>query len=147
MTALNNAFSVLSGTGFILWSFRFGGVVQCGDVHIHGLTALACLVHSVDSILWDGNATIWAPRWCDTGAFRSLLAELTDPYLSQTLPSDPHPNWCYSRVGCLWTLHHPPSLLHRFSYTVTTSQADVRFRSTSSFTTPLLSLFNRNVAS
>lgn len=68
MTALNNAFSVFSGIGFILsvvplwWHLESYNVGTCMYMI---WTALACLVHFVDSILWNGNAINWAPVWCD----------------------------------------------------------------------------------
>ena len=33
-------------------------------------TALGCLVHFVDSIVWNGNVVNWAPVWCDICPFR-----------------------------------------------------------------------------
>jgi len=68
MTAINTAFSVFSAIGFILaivplyWHLESWNVGTCMYMV---WTALACLVHFVDSILWNGNAINWAPVWCD----------------------------------------------------------------------------------
>jgi len=68
MSAVNTAFSVFSAIGFILaivplyWHLESWNV---GTVIYMVWTALACLVHFVDSILWNGNAINWAPVWCD----------------------------------------------------------------------------------
>lgn len=68
MTALNRAFSVFSGIGFILsvvplwWHLESWNVGTCMYMI---WTAIGCLVHFVDSILWNGNAVNWAPVWCD----------------------------------------------------------------------------------
>jgi len=32
-------------------------------------TALACLIHFINSIVWSGNTTNWAPVWCDISMF------------------------------------------------------------------------------
>ena len=48
-------------------------------------TALACLVHFVDSIVWSGNAINWAPVWCDIGTFTrcfTLLFLISDKLYS-----------------------------------------------------------------
>ena len=91
-------------------------------------TALACLVHFVDSILWEGNATVWAQGWCDTGTFRSLLAELADSYLSQTFPViriqiGVTVAWAACGLCIIRRLYHIAS-----PTTVITSQAVVRCR-------------------
>lgn len=76
MTASNTAFSVFSGIGFVLsvvplwWHLESWNVGTCMYMI---WTALACLVHFVDSILWSGNAINWAPVWCDI-AIRIQLA-------------------------------------------------------------------------
>lgn len=68
MTALNRAFSVFSGLGFILsvvplwWHLESANVGTCMYMI---WTAIGCLVHFVNSILWNGNAVNWAPVWCD----------------------------------------------------------------------------------
>jgi pheromone a factor receptor len=68
MTAVNTAFTVFSGIGFILsvvplyWHLESWNVGTCMYMI---WTALACLVHFVDSIVWSGNAINWAPVWCD----------------------------------------------------------------------------------
>ncbi|KAF9791976.1 STE3-domain-containing protein [Thelephora terrestris] len=68
MPAFNTVYSVFSGIGFILaivplsWHLESWNVGTCMYMI---WTALACLVHFVDSILWNGNAINWAPVWCD----------------------------------------------------------------------------------
>jgi len=68
MTAVNTAFTVLSGIGFLLsvipiyWHLDSW---QVGTGMYMIWTALACLVYFVDSIVWSGNAINWAPVWCD----------------------------------------------------------------------------------
>jgi pheromone a factor receptor len=68
MTASNTAFTVFSGFGFILsvvplyWHLESWNVGTCMYMI---WTALGCLVHFVDSIVWSGNAINWAPVWCD----------------------------------------------------------------------------------
>jgi len=68
MTASNTAFTVFSGIGLILslipisWHLKSGNVGTCSYLI---WTALGCLVHFVDSIVWSGNAINWAPVWCD----------------------------------------------------------------------------------
>ena len=75
MTAVNTAFSVFSGIGFILsvvplwWHLESWNVGTCMYMV---WTALACLVHFVDSVVWAGNAVNWAPGWCDIGTFGTL---------------------------------------------------------------------------
>lgn len=77
MTAINTAFSVFSAIGFILaivplyWHLESWNVGTCMYMV---WTALACLVHFVDSILWNGNAINWAPVWCDIGTFSRPFA-------------------------------------------------------------------------
>jgi pheromone a factor receptor len=68
MTASNTAYTVFSGIGFFLvvvplyWHLESWNVGTCMYMI---WTALACLVHFVDSIVWSGNAINWAPVWCD----------------------------------------------------------------------------------
>jgi len=68
MTAINTAFSVFSAIGFVLsvvplyWHLEAWNVGTCMYMV---WTALACLVHFVDSVIWSGNAINWAPVWCD----------------------------------------------------------------------------------
>jgi pheromone a factor receptor len=68
MTATNTAFTVFSGIGLILslvplwWHLESWNVGTCMYMV---WTALGCLVHFVDSIIWNGNAINWAPVWCD----------------------------------------------------------------------------------
>ena len=77
MTASNTAFTVFSGIGFILsvvplyWHLESWNVGTCMYMV---WTALGCLVHFVDSIVWNGNAVNWAPVWCDIGTFTHSLA-------------------------------------------------------------------------
>ena len=77
MTASNTAFTVFSGFGFILsvvplyWHLESWNVGTCMYMI---WTALACLVHFVDSIVWSGNAINWAPVWCDIGTFTHIFA-------------------------------------------------------------------------
>jgi pheromone a factor receptor len=68
MAASTTVFSVFSGIGFVLavvplyWHLEAWNVGTCMYMI---WTALACLVHFVDSIIWNGNAINWAPAWCD----------------------------------------------------------------------------------
>jgi len=68
MTAVNTAFTVFSGIGVVIavvplyWHLESWNVGTCMYMI---WTALACLVHFVDSIVWSGNAINWAPAWCD----------------------------------------------------------------------------------
>ena len=40
----------------------------CGDIHVHDLDCTApCIVHFIDSIVWNRNTINWAPVWCDIG--------------------------------------------------------------------------------
>jgi pheromone a factor receptor len=76
MSASNTAFTVFSGIGFILsvvplyWHLESWNVGTCMYMI---WTAVACLVHFVNSIVWSGNAINWAPAWCDI-AIRIQLA-------------------------------------------------------------------------
>ncbi|KAF9647221.1 pheromone receptor, partial [Thelephora ganbajun] len=68
MTASNTVFTVFSGIGFVLsvvplwWHLESWNVGTCMYMI---WTALACLVHFVNSIVWRGNVVNWAPVWCD----------------------------------------------------------------------------------
>jgi len=68
MTASNTAFTVFSAIGFVLsivplyWHLEAWNVGTCMYMI---WTAIACLVHCVNSIVWSGNAINWAPVWCD----------------------------------------------------------------------------------
>ena len=73
MTAVNSAYTVFSGIGVVIslvplwWHLESWNVGTCMYMI---WTALGCLVHFVDSIVWSGNAINWAPVWCDISAFR-----------------------------------------------------------------------------
>ena len=75
MTASNTAFTVFSGIGFLIsvvplyWHLESWNVGTCMYMI---WTALACLVHFVDSIVWSGNAINWAPVWCDICTFTHI---------------------------------------------------------------------------
>jgi pheromone a factor receptor len=68
MTASNTAFTVFSAIGFILsliplwWHLEAWNIGTCMYMI---WTALGCLVHFVDSVVWNGNTINWAPVWCD----------------------------------------------------------------------------------
>ena len=101
MTASNTAFTVFSGIGFILsvvplyWHLESWNVGTCMYMI---WTALACLVHFVGSIVWNGNAINWAPAWCDIGTFtrssaRFLsLMNVTQLSASKSLSWSPGPH-------------------------------------------------------
>ena len=85
MTASNTTFTVFSAIGLVLsliplwWHLESWNIGTCMYMV---WTALACLVHFVDSIVWSGNAINWAPVWCDIGTFRRifpLFSPLTSP--------------------------------------------------------------------
>ena len=76
MTVSNTAFTVFSGIGLVisiipLWWHL--GSWNVGTSMYLIWTALACLIHFVGSIVWNGNAINWAPVWCDIGTFRRSL--------------------------------------------------------------------------
>jgi len=68
MTASNTAFTVFAAIGFILsvvplyWHLEAWNVGTCAYMI---WTAIACLIHFVGAIVWNGNAVNWAPVWCD----------------------------------------------------------------------------------
>jgi len=68
MPAANIVFAVFSGTGLVLsliplyWHLESWNVGTCGYMV---WTALGCLVHFVNAVVWNGNALNWAPVWCD----------------------------------------------------------------------------------
>jgi pheromone a factor receptor len=82
MPAFNTVFSVFSGIGFIIsvvplyWHLETWNVGTCMYMI---WTALACLVHFVDSILWNGNAINWAPVWCDIASRIQLAVAVAWP--------------------------------------------------------------------
>jgi pheromone a factor receptor len=74
MTASNTTFTVFSGISFFLSVIPLSWHLRSWDTHVGTCmfmiwTALACIVHFVDSIVWNGNAINWAPVWCDIGIF------------------------------------------------------------------------------
>ena len=86
MTASNTMFTVFSGIGFLLSVIPLRWHLQSWNGHL-GLSmyliwaALICLIYFVDSILWNGNTTNWAPVWCDIGTFEypfTRFSDLTD---------------------------------------------------------------------
>lgn len=73
MTASNTVFTVFSAIGLVLSLIPFWWHLESWNVGTCMFmiwTALACLVFFVDSILWSGNTTNWAPVWCDFGTLR-----------------------------------------------------------------------------
>jgi len=68
MPASNIVFAVFAAIGFtvslipLYWHLESWNVGTCAYMI---WTALACLVHFVGAILWNGNALNWAPVWCD----------------------------------------------------------------------------------
>ena len=75
MTAVNTAFTVFSGIGFLLSAIPIYWHLdswQVGTGMYMIWTALGCLVHFVDSIVWRGNAINCAPVWCDIGTYTFL---------------------------------------------------------------------------
>jgi len=82
MTVSNTAFTVFSGIGVIIsliplpWHLESANVGTCMYMI---WTALACLVHFVDSIVWSGNAINWAPVWCDINIRIQLGAAVAWP--------------------------------------------------------------------
>jgi len=62
------AFTIFTGTGFFLsliplyWHLDAANVGTCMYMI---WAAIACLVHFVGAIVWNGNAVNWAPVWCD----------------------------------------------------------------------------------
>ena len=116
MPAFNTVFTVFSGIGFILSLIPLCWHVKSWDMHVGTCmymvwTALGCLVHFVDSIVWNGNAINWAPVWCDIGMLRCPFTQNNISQL-QTLFSLPHPSRSRSRMACLRSLHHPSPLQH-----------------------------------
>ena len=146
MTASNTAFSVFSGIGFVLsvvplwWHLESWNVGTCMYMI---WTALACLVHFVDSILWSGNAINWAPVWCDIGTFRCCLDwihisdELYPAVRIQLALAVAWPACGLCIVRRLYYIASPT--------TVTTTRTDVRCRTISRLAKRLLSLLDRNV--
>ena len=70
MTVSNTVFTVFSGIGFFLSVIPLWWHLGSRNVgtYMYGVwTAIACLVHFVDSIVWDGNTVNQAPVWCDIG--------------------------------------------------------------------------------
>jgi pheromone a factor receptor len=82
MTASNTVYTVFSGIGFVIsivplwWHLESWNVGTCMYMI---WTALACLVHFVDSILWSGNAVNWAPVWCDISIRVQLAVDVAWP--------------------------------------------------------------------
>jgi len=118
MTAVNTAFTVFSGIGFILsvvpiyWHLE-SWFVGTGVYMIW--TALGCLVHFVDSIVWSGNAINRAPVWCDIGKFMRFftrflcLTNLIQLFVfNSLLPS--HGPLAISALFAASTLSLPPAM-------------------------------------
>ena len=85
MTASNTVFTVFSGIGFTLSVIPLWWHIESWRLHVGTCmymiwTALACLVHFVDSILWNGNAINWAPVWCDICAFGYSFSNSCHPH-------------------------------------------------------------------
>ena len=77
MTVSNTMFTVFSGIGLILSVIPLWWHLGSRNVgtYMYGVwTAIACLVHFVDSIVWDGNTLNRAPVWCDIGTPRCSFA-------------------------------------------------------------------------
>ena len=117
MTASNTAFTVFSAIGFILsliplwWHLEAWNIGTCMYMI---WTALGCLVHFVDSIVWNGNTINWAPVWCDIGTFANAFS--LNPGISRVLSSYPHSNRSCRRVARLPPLYHPSPSQNRFPY-------------------------------
>ena len=131
MTASNTAFTVFSGIGFFLavvplyWHLESWNVGTCMYMI---WTALACLVHFVDSIVWSGNAINWAPAWCDIctfttnpfGRFLSLTNQLYPAIRVQIAVMVAWPACALCIVRRLYYIASPAA--------VTTTRAEVRCR-------------------
>ena len=80
MTASNTAFTVFSAIGFLLSLIPLWSHLQSRNVGTCMYmiwTAIACLIHFVDSIVWSGNTINWAPVWCDIGMIRHALTRFS----------------------------------------------------------------------
>ena len=130
MTASNTAFSVFSAIGLILslvplwWHLESWNVGTCMYMI---WTALACLVHFVDSIVWSGNTINWAPVWCDIGTFRyafphysPLMGFMCSAIRIQIAVTVAWPACIFCIIRRLYHIASPS--------TVSTTRADVRCR-------------------
>ena len=105
MTVSNTAFTVFSGIGFIIsliplsWHLEAQNVGTCLYLI---WTALACLTYFINSIIWSGNTTNWAPVWCDISMF---IHPLPHRSISILIPEEPtffscsHSNRCCCRMA------------------------------------------------
>lgn len=113
MTVSNTIFTVFSGLGLVLsliplwWHLKSRSV---GTSMFMIWTALACLAHFVDSIIWNGNAINWAPVWCDISTFKMPLL---NPHISQVSRRYSYSTRRRHCISCLWSLHPSPSLLYQ----------------------------------
>ena len=126
MTASNTVFTVFSGIGIIIsiiplwWHLESWNVGTCMYMI---WTALACLVHFVDSIIWNGNVINWAPVWCDICTFGYPFTLFF-----------PHGIRSAVRIQIAVAVAWPACGLcitrSLYNITVTTTQIDVRYRNT-----------------
>ncbi|KAF9451272.1 STE3-domain-containing protein [Macrolepiota fuliginosa MF-IS2] len=68
MTASNHAFSAFSFISFVLTAIPFAWHLEAwntGTCIYMGWISIGNLFLFVDSVVWDGNVTDWAPVWCD----------------------------------------------------------------------------------
>ena len=80
---------MFSGIGIILSLIPLWWHLKSWKVHVGTCaymiwTALGCLVHFVDSIVWNENIINWAPVWCDIGTFKYNFTQIS----SHKLDSD-----------------------------------------------------------
>jgi pheromone a factor receptor len=130
MTASNTAYTVFSGIGFILtviplyWHLESWNVGTCMYII---WTALACLVHFVDSIIWSGNAINWAPVWCDICTFTHCFTDfflISDKFYSAVrIQLGVAVAWPACGLCIIRRLYHIAS-----PTAVTTTRAEVRCR-------------------
>jgi len=119
MTASNTVFTVFSGIGFIIsliplpWHLEAQNVGTC----LYMIwTALACLTYFVNSIVWSGNTTNWAPVWCDISMFTHLFRYSILTSEKSTFFSCSHPSRCCRRLAHLWFPHRSSPLQYHFPY-------------------------------
>ena len=82
MPAFNTVYTVFSGIGIILSLIPLWWHVKLWKMHVGTCAymiwaALGCLVHFVDSIMWNGNVINWAPVWCDISTIRYTFTEIS----------------------------------------------------------------------
>ena len=82
MPAFNTVYTVFSGIGIILSLIPLWWHVKSWKMHVGTCaymiwTALGCLIHFVDSIMWNENIINWAPVWCDISTFRHTFTQIS----------------------------------------------------------------------